>query len=50
MAVWGFTRNQRSDGGAFFPEVDTGGGFFTIVPSSVVLPSQFSYLLTGVSE
>ena len=50
MAVWGFTRNQRSDGGEFFPEVDTGGGFFTIVPSSVVLPSQFSYLLTGVSE
>jgi branched-chain amino acid transport system substrate-binding protein len=50
MAVWGFTRNQLSDGGAFFPEVDTGGGFFTIVPSSVVLPSQFSYLLVGVSD
>jgi branched-chain amino acid transport system substrate-binding protein len=45
MAMWGFTRNQFSDGGEFFPEVDTGGGFFTIVPSSVTLPGDLSYLI-----
>jgi ABC-type branched-subunit amino acid transport system substrate-binding protein len=49
LAVWGFTRMQSSDGGEFFPEVDTGGGFFTIVPSSVTLPEEFAYLLTGMS-
>ena len=47
MAMWGFTRDQQSDGGQFFPEVETGGGFFTIVPASVTLPDAFAYLITG---
>jgi ABC-type branched-subunit amino acid transport system substrate-binding protein len=50
MAIWGFTRNQDSDGGIYFPEVDTGGGFFTIVPSSVTLPDAFRYLLPGGAD
>ena len=45
MAMWGFTRNQDADGGVYFPEVDTGGGFFTMVAASATLPDAFAWLL-----
>jgi ABC-type branched-subunit amino acid transport system substrate-binding protein len=45
MAMWGFTRSQESAGGEFFPAVDTGGGFFTIIPASAQLPEKYSYLV-----
>lgn len=50
MAILAFTKNQDAAGGEFAPEVDTGGGFFTIDTISVRLPRELSYLLEGLPE
>jgi ABC-type branched-subunit amino acid transport system substrate-binding protein len=44
LAVYGFTKDQGSAGGDFAPDVDTGGGFFTIVNASVTLPKNVAFL------
>lgn len=44
MAVMTFTKNQDSAGGEFMPEVDTGGGFFTVLSESLELPEQYEFL------
>jgi branched-chain amino acid transport system substrate-binding protein len=44
LAVYGFTKNQGSAGGEFFPDVDTGGGFFTIINASLSLPESLAFL------
>lgn len=44
MAMLGFTKDQDSAGGEFFPEVDTGGGFFTVVSESLRLPPRYRWL------
>jgi ABC-type branched-subunit amino acid transport system substrate-binding protein len=44
MALLAFTKEQSSAGGDFAPDVDTGGGFFTIVTSSLALPPKYSFL------
>lgn len=49
LAIWGFTKEQSSAGGEFFPEVDTGGGFFTIVNASLDLPKDLAFLARGLS-
>lgn len=49
LAVWGFTKDQSSAGGEFFPEVDTGGGFFTIVNASLDLPEELRFLARGLA-
>lgn len=52
LALYAFTKNQNSAGGDFAPEVDTGGGFFTILHASLNLPNDLQYLagLTGPTE
>lgn len=45
MAILGFTKSQDSAGGEFFPEVDTGGGFFTVVSESLRLPERYAFLV-----
>jgi ABC-type branched-subunit amino acid transport system substrate-binding protein len=49
LAILGFTKSQDSAGGDYFPEVDTGGGFFTIVNESLHLPSDLSFLANGMT-
>jgi ABC-type branched-subunit amino acid transport system substrate-binding protein len=44
MALLAFTKEQASAGGDFAPDVDTGGGFFTIVASSLALPPKYAFL------
>lgn len=44
MALLAFTKEQRSAGGDFAPDVDTGGGFFTIVAASLALPPKYAFL------
>lgn len=44
LAVYGFTKSQDSAGGDFFPEVSTGGGFFTIIGASLSLPPDLAFL------
>ena len=48
LAVLGFTKEQSSAGGDYMPEVDTGGGFFTIVNESLHLPKELSFLANGM--
>jgi branched-chain amino acid transport system substrate-binding protein len=48
LAVWGFTKDQSAAGGEFFPEVDTGGGFFTVVNASLNLPEDLRFLARGL--
>ena len=45
---YGYTKEQDSQGGSFFPDVDTGGGFFTIVTESLHLPSKYRFLVPKV--
>ncbi|MHB8513039.1 MAG: ABC transporter substrate-binding protein [Actinomycetota bacterium] len=44
LAMYGFTKDQTAPGGDFEPEVDTGGGFFTVINDSLELPSRYSFL------
>lgn len=44
VAVYGFTKTQTAPGGRFAPDVDTGGGFFTVVTESLDLPDRYAYL------
>lgn len=46
LAIYGYTKDQDSAGGSFFPDVDTGGGFFTIVSESLRLPERYRFLTT----
>jgi branched-chain amino acid transport system substrate-binding protein len=48
LGMYGFTKDQDSAGGHYFPDVDTGGGFFTIVTESLALPSKYKFLTTKV--
>ena len=48
LGIYGFTKDQDSAGGEYFPDVDTGGGFFTIVTESLTLPSKYRFLTTKV--
>ena len=48
LGMYGFTKDQDSMGGHYFPDVDTGGGFFTIVMESLQLPRQYKFLATRV--
>ncbi|MBI4728777.1 MAG: ABC transporter substrate-binding protein [Acidobacteria bacterium] len=48
LAVLAFTKNQDSPGGDFAPEVDTGGGFFTVLPDSLDLPERYRFLTEKV--
>lgn len=45
MWGWGFTKSKDGAGSEFFPGVDTGGGFFTLIPAGLKLPERFRYLL-----
>jgi len=47
LGMYGFTKDQESAGGHYFPDVDTGGGFFTIVSESLQLPRQYKFLEPG---
>ena len=44
LGMYGFTKDQESAGGHYFPDVDTGGGFFSIVQGSLDLPRQYRFL------
>jgi branched-chain amino acid transport system substrate-binding protein len=44
LVIYGYTKDQDSAGGAYFPDVDTGGGFFTIVSESLRLPERYRFL------
>lgn len=44
LAMLSFTKDQDSAGGDFMPEVDTGGGFFTVVTESLELPGKYEFL------
>jgi branched-chain amino acid transport system substrate-binding protein len=48
LAIYGYTKDQDSAGGRYFPDVDTGGGFFTIVTESLQLPERYRFLLAKV--
>ncbi|MFY9586069.1 MAG: ABC transporter substrate-binding protein [Actinomycetota bacterium] len=48
LGIYGYTKDQDSAGGHFFPDVDTGGGFFTIVTESLTLPARYRFLTTRV--
>lgn len=48
VAMLGFTKTQSAPGGEFAPDVDTGGGFFSVVHESLDLPPEYAYL-TNVS-
>ncbi len=48
LGIFGFTKDQDSAGGEFFPDVDTGGGFFTIVTESLLLPQRYRFLTTRI--
>lgn len=42
---WGFTKSKAGAGAEFFPAVDTGGGFFTLIPAGNRVPEKFRYML-----
>ncbi len=44
VAMYGFTKTQSAPGGEYQPEVDTGGGFFSLVFESLDLPKKYAYL------
>lgn len=44
--AWGFTKSKNGAGSEFFPAVDTGGGFFTLIPAGLIVPERFRYLLS----
>lgn len=44
--AWGFTKSKNGAGSEFFPAVDTGGGFFTLIPAGLQIPERFRYLLS----
>lgn len=44
--AWGFTKSKNGAGAEFFPAVDTGGGFFTLIPAGLEVPKRFRYLLS----
>jgi len=48
LGMYGYTKDQESMGGHYFPDVDTGGGFFTIDMSSLDLPAKYRFLLSKV--
>ena len=48
LGMYGFSKDQDSSGGEFFPDVDTGGGFFTIVTESLELPQRYRFLVTRI--
>jgi branched-chain amino acid transport system substrate-binding protein len=48
LGMYGYTKDQDSAGGHYFPDVDTGGGFFTIVTESLKLPKRYAFLTTKV--
>ena len=48
LGIYGYTKDQDSAGGHFFPDVDTGGGFFTIVTESLDLPQRYRFLTTRI--
>lgn len=48
LGMQGYTKDQDSAGGEFFPDVDTGGGFFTIVTESLELPQRYRFLVTRI--
>ncbi len=48
LGLYGFTKDQDAAGGHYFPDVDTGGGFFTIVTESLSLPAKYRFLTTKV--
>ncbi|HVE76771.1 MAG TPA: ABC transporter substrate-binding protein, partial [Actinomycetota bacterium] len=39
--AWGFTKSESGAGSEFFPAVDTGGGFFTLIYTGLELPPEF---------
>ena len=43
--AWGFTKSKTGAGAEFFPAVDTGGGFFTLITAGNEVPPRFRYLL-----
>lgn len=43
--VWGFTKSKDGAGAEFFPAVDTGGGFFTLIGKGFRAPSGFEFLV-----
>lgn len=46
LGIYGYTKDQDSAGGDYFPDVDTGGGFFTVVGESLELPQRYRFLTT----
>jgi branched-chain amino acid transport system substrate-binding protein len=48
LGMYGYTKDQDSAGGHYFPDVDTGGGFFTVVTESLQLPKRYAFLTTKV--
>jgi len=48
LGMYGFSKDQDSSGGEYFPDVDTGGGFFTIVTESLELPQRYRFLVTRI--
>jgi len=48
LGMYGYSKDQDSAGGEFFPDVDTGGGFFTIVTESLELPTRYRFLVTRI--
>ncbi|MGH2795764.1 MAG: ABC transporter substrate-binding protein, partial [Actinomycetota bacterium] len=48
LGIHGYTKDQDSAGGDYFPDVDTGGGFFTIVTESLELPTRYRFLVTRI--
>ena len=48
LGMYGYSKDQDSSGGEYFPDVDTGGGFFTIVTESLELPQRYRFLVTRI--
>jgi ABC-type branched-subunit amino acid transport system substrate-binding protein len=48
LGMYGYSKDQDSAGGEYFPDVDTGGGFFTIVTESLELPTRYRFLVTRI--
>ncbi|MCA1839452.1 MAG: ABC transporter substrate-binding protein [Actinomycetota bacterium] len=44
--AWGFTKSKSGAGVDFFPAVDTGGGFFTLIKAGNKVPARFRYELS----
>lgn len=47
--AWGFTKSKNGNGADFFPAVDTGGGFFTLIYDGLKLPKRFRFMLGGAA-